>query len=93
MIVELFYHRRSTDHLFIKTLLMNVPPALSWTELQDLAADRDGWRKRVHSLRHGSTATDGAPIGVSITINPSLPGCKVTRSRPLPPALAPAASP
>ena len=76
---------------------MDVPPALTWTELKELASNRDGWRRRVHDLRHGAAggASIGASIGVSITMNNSLPGCKVTRSRPLPPATtsAPTASP
>ena len=47
---------------------MDVPPAMTWTELLALAEDRQGWRKRVHNLRHGPK--------IEIMMNDSLPGCK-----------------
>ena len=49
-------------------LLMDVPPAMTWSELLKLAANRDGWRKRVRNLRDGPK--------IEITMNNSLPGCK-----------------
>ena len=53
-------------------LLMDIPPSATWSELQALAADRDGWRRRVHSLRYGPK------VPVTIVMNDSLPGCKAT---------------
>ena len=47
-------------------LLMDVPGQLSWPELRELAANRRGWRRRVHALRNNN--------GVTITMNDSLPG-------------------
>ena len=51
-------------------LLMDIPPTYSWSELQELAANRDGWRSRVNKLRAGSSVT--------ITMNDSLPGRRVS---------------
>ena len=51
-------------------LLMAVPPAMTWTELQALVTNRDGWRQRVHNLRYGPK--------IEITMNDALPGCKAT---------------
>ena len=45
-------------------LLMDVPARLSWGDLKELTANRHSWRKRVFSL-----------LTVTVTINPSLPGC------------------
>ena len=66
-------------------LLMDTPPALTWRQLKDLAAKREVWRHRVHSLRNpGNSSRNGT--GVTVIINPSLPGCISTHhhtSRPL----------
>ena len=78
-------HRREGD------LLMDVPPSLSWAELCQVAANRDAWRAKVHSLRNGSA--------VSVTMNNSLPGRRAarrpatTRQRQAPPTFTNTASP
>ena len=56
--------------------MMDVPIRYSWSELIKLAANRDGWRKRVRALTH--------PI-VEVTMNPNVEGSKI-RKRVLPPA-------
>ena len=53
-------------------LLMDVPPSMTWSELQALTADRVGWRRRVHRLRYGPR--------VEVIMNNSLPGCKAPLS-------------
>ena len=54
-------------------LIMDIPPSATSSELQALAADRDGWRRRVHSLRYGPK------VPVTIVMNNSLPGRKATQ--------------
>ena len=49
-------------------LLMDVPPVMSWSDLQALTANRDGWRRRVRNLFYGPK--------IEITVNNSLPGRK-----------------
>ena len=68
---------------------MDVPDNLDWDGLCKLAEDRVGWRSRVWALRDKST-TD---TGVTITINPFLPGSHSynTRSKSTPPT--PSATP
>ena len=70
-------------------LLMDAP-RYEWQELCALAQNRDGWRARVNTLRHGT--------GVTIVMNDTLPGCHKhkhnTRSKADPtPASTPPLSP
>ena len=39
-------HRTTGD------LRMDAPKCFTWAELIKLAADRKGWRKRVHTIKH-----------------------------------------
>ena len=71
--------RYIADHRTEGDLLMDTPANYSWQELQDLAKDRVGWRARVASLRNRaspSTTNNNTTPAVTITINPSLPGCR-----------------
>ena len=56
-------------------LLMDAPPHRDWEELLKLAADRSGWRRLVQALKGGRPP----PPRLKITINPNVPGAKVTR--------------
>ena len=61
---------------------MDTPATLSWDQLTDLAADRQRWRQRVYHLRNPDARSG---LEVTITINPLLPGCTVSRCARCPP--------
>ena len=53
-------------------LLMDVPSKFTWNELKHLAANREGWRKRVHAI----TMKEG------VSVNMSGEGGKIVSAQP-----------
>ena len=48
-------------------MLMDIPPGLSWTQLQKMAADRLGWKKRVQKLKDKVQLRQTINVSGSIT--------------------------